>query len=122
MLSQKQIYGTKGEDLAVSFLKNKGYKILERNYHIRGGEIDIIALDNDTLVFIEVKARSTEKFGSPLEAITYRKLKTLTKAAQFYKSQHPNLPEALRIDAVAITLERDYKINSIELMKNIGLE
>ena len=120
MRTNKQIYGAKGEDLAASFLEKKGYKIIERNYHMRGGEIDIIALDSDTLVFIEVKARSTEEFGSPLEAITYRKLKTLTKAAQFYKIKHPKLPDMLRIDAVAITFDKNYEINSIELIKNIS--
>ena len=121
MLTNKQISGAKGEDLAVSFLKRKGYKIIERNYHMRGGEIDIIALDNDTLVFIEVKARSTEEFGSPLEAITYHKLKTLTRTAQFYKTKHPKLPDALRIDAVAISFDKNYEVNSIELVKNISL-
>ena len=120
MHTNKQIYGTKGEDLAVSFLEKKGYKIIERNYRMRGGEIDIIALDNDTLAFIEVKARSTEEFGSPLEAITYRKLKTLTKTAQFYKIKHPKLPDMLRIDAVAISFDKNYEIKSIELVKNIS--
>jgi len=121
MRTNKQIHGAKGEDLAVSFLEKKGYKIIDRNYLMQGGEIDIIALDSDTLVFIEVKARSTEEFGSPLEAITYRKLKTLTRAAQFYKIKHPKLPDALRIDAVAISFDKNYEINSIELVKNISL-
>lgn len=121
MHTNKQIYGAKGENLAVSFLEKKGYKIIDRNYRIQGGEIDIIALDDDTLAFIEVKARSTEEFGSPLEAITYRKLKTLIRAAQVYKSKHKNLPDILRIDAVAITFDKNYEINSIELVKNISL-
>jgi putative endonuclease len=121
MNTNKQIYGAKGEDLAVSFLRKKGYKILERNYRIRGGEIDIIALDGDTLAFVEVKARSSEEFGSALEAITYWKLKALIRAAQVYKSKHKNLPEALRIDAVAILFDKDYEVSSIELVKNISL-
>lgn len=120
MFTRKQISGIKGEDLAVSLLRKKGYKIIERNFRIRGGEIDIIAQDGDILVFVEVKARSSEEFGSPLEAITYRKMKSLIKTAQFYKIKNPNLPEAMRIDAVAITLDSENKLKSIELVKNIS--
>lgn len=121
MFTQKQISGIKGEDHAVQFLKNKGYKIIDRNFRIRGGEIDIIALDEDTLVFVEVKARHTREFGSPLEAITYWKLKSLVKTAQFYRLKNPKLPAAMRIDAVAISLDDYNEIKSIELTKNITL-
>ncbi len=121
MLTNKQIAGAKGEDLAVSFLRKKGYKIIERNFRMRGGEIDIIAIDDDTLVFIEVKARSTTEFGSPLEAITYWKMNSLIKTAQFYKNKNPRLPQALRIDAVAITLDESNEVKTIELVKNISL-
>ncbi len=121
MLTNKQLSGIKGEDLACEFLRKKGYKIIERNFRARGGEIDIIALDCETLVFIEVKARSTSEFGSPLEAITTWKLKSIVKTAQFYKLKNPKLPEALRIDAVAITLDQGNDIKSIELVKNISI-
>lgn len=120
MFTSKQVSGLKGEDLACSFLRKKGYKIIERNFRIRGGEIDIIALDGDTLVFVEVKARSTEEFGSPLDAITYRKLQSLIKTAQFYKLKNKKLPESMRIDAVAITLDSENEVKSIELVKNIS--
>ncbi|MBU4016545.1 YraN family protein [Patescibacteria group bacterium] len=120
MFTNKQISGIKGEDLATSFLRKKGYKIIERNFRAIGGEIDIIALDKDTLVFIEVKARSTKEFGSPLEAITNRKMKSLIKTAQFYKIKNPRLPDCLRIDAVAITLDSENEVKSIELVKNIS--
>lgn len=120
MFTRKQLSGIEGENLAVSFLRKKGYKIIERNFHAKGGEIDIIAQDEDALVFVEVKARSTEEYGSPLEAITYRKMKSLIRTAQFYKIKNPNLPEAMRIDAVAITLDSGNKVKSIELVKNIS--
>lgn len=120
MFTRKQLSGIEGEKIAVSYLRQKGYRIIERNFHGRGGEIDIIALDSDTLVFVEVKARSTEEFGSPLEAITYRKMKSLIKTAQFYKIKNPKLPEAMRIDAVAISLDSANKVKSIELVKNIS--
>lgn len=120
MFTTKQVSGIKGEDLAVTFLHKKGYKIIHRNFRAKGGEIDIIAIDGDTLVFIEVKTRSTNEFGSPLEAITYRKMKSLIKTAQFYKISNPALPEAMRIDAVSITLDGENKLKSVELVKNIS--
>ncbi len=120
MFTSKQISGIKGEDIAASYLVKKGYKIIERNFRAKGGEIDIIAIDGDTLVFAEVKARSTDEFGSPLEAITYRKMKSLVRTAEFYKLRNPKLPEILRIDAVAISLDSENKVKSVELVKNIS--
>lgn len=114
-----QIAGRKGEDLAVQFLKKNGFKIIERNFRIRGGEIDIIALDKDALVFIEVKTRKSDEFGTPLESITPWKMKSLIKAAEFYKYTHGNLPDLMRIDAVSIMLNADNSISSINLVKNI---
>jgi len=107
-----------GEDKACEYLKKLGFKILERNYRKTYGEIDIIALDKDVLSFIEVKTRTSDLFGSPLEAITPWKLKSLIKTAQYYKMTHPKLPEALRIDAVSVILNSN-KVEHIELMKNI---
>lgn len=107
-----------GEDRACKYLKNLGFKILERNYRKTYGEIDIIAIDKDVLAFIEVKTRTSNLFGSPLESITQWKLRSLVKTAQYYKMTHHNLPESLRIDAVSIILNGD-KVESIELMRNI---
>ncbi len=87
----KLITGNKGKDLACTYLRKKGYEIIERNYRIRGGEIDIVAIDTDTLVFVEVKARKTTKFGSSLEAITPWKIRSLIRAAEFYKLKHPKI-------------------------------
>jgi len=115
----KQEEGRIGEDLACEYLKKHGFKIIERNFRIRGGEIDIVALDGNTLVFIEVKTRKSTEFGTPFEAITPWKIKSLIKTAQYYKIKHPRLPEALRIDAVGIILSNDNNLVSIELVKNI---
>lgn len=112
----------KGEELAVEFLRKKGYKIIERNFRKGYGEIDIVAIDGNgnekTLVFIEVKTRTSAKFGSGLESIAPWKLKTLIKTSQFYKMIHPNLPNNLRIDAVSVVLSNG-QINNIEHIKNI---
>jgi putative endonuclease len=104
-----------GEDLAEKYLKSKGYKILERNFRKGYGEIDIIALKDDTLVFVEVKTRTSTKFGTPFEAISPFKLKALERTALFYKNLHPELPSALRIEAVSVLLDEVSKKGKIDL-------
>lgn len=111
--------GRYGEDLAVEYLKSYGYKILERNFKGRYAEIDIVARDGDILAFVEVKTRLSERYGSPEEAITRWKLRTLKKAAEYYKLLHPELPDALRIDLVAVELNSDRSVKRLSLTKDI---
>lgn len=110
--------GKSGEDLASNFLQKKGYKIIERNFTIRGGEIDIVAIDGDALVFVEVKTRSSHQFGLPAESINYYKIKFLQRAAKFYRRNRQDkmkLPDLERIDVVTV----DYtKEQPLELIKN----
>lgn len=110
-----------GENLATDYLIKKGYKVIERNFRKGYGEIDIICLKNSTLVFVEVKTRTNNSYGTPLEAITPRKLRELVKTATFYKHIHPKLPEALRIDAVSVVLNRENRIDTIEHVENISV-
>lgn len=119
--------GKKGEDIAVEYLKKKGYKILERNYRKQYAEIDIIALQQvqgkakDTvLVFVEVKTRTSGAYGTPFEAITPWKLRPVTKLAEYYQISHKNVPEAMRIDAVAVVLNAIDEVETIEHVENIG--
>lgn len=109
----------RGEDIAAKFLKEKGYKIIERNFRKGYGEIDIIAVNKNILVFIEVKTRTSNLYGTPFEAITYFKLRTLVKTAEFYKVLNPRLPDALRIDAVSVLLDNLGNVSNIEHMENI---
>lgn len=117
--------GNKGEDLACKFLRKQGYQILERNYLIRGGEIDIIARDKGILVFVEVKMRSGHVYGFAREAVTPWKLHFLQRAALFYlqKTNWSNQP--YRFDLVAIDIDSKQSFSasdnteSIELIKNI---
>ena len=108
-----------GEDAAYKFLKNLGYKIIDRNFRVGYGEIDIIAIHENTLVFIEVKTRSSDNFGTPFEAITPWKMRPLIRTAQFYKSSHRNLPESLRIDAIGVKVSGS-EVTNIEHIKNIS--
>lgn len=87
------------------FLIKKGYKILQRNFKARYGELDIIAIHNKTLVFIEVKTRTNLRFGTPEEAITPRKLHELIQTSQYYALLHKELPKLMRIDVIGIMMD-----------------
>jgi len=111
--------GNYGESLAVNFLKKRGYKILERNYRIRGGEIDIVAREGELLVFVEVKARWSHEYGLPKESITYYKIKALLKTAAFYCVKINWGDKPYRIDMVSIDFANSKDNPEIELIKNI---
>lgn len=111
--------GKRGEDLACLYLQKNGYKILKRNFRSRLGEIDIIALEEQTVVFIEVKTRFSKQFGPPEEAVTPWKIRSIIKTAQYFQMLHPKLPESLRIDVVAITLAPNGETKEIKLIKNV---
>lgn len=115
MLSKYQ-YGRQAEVLAVKHLKRNGYKILTRNYRTKVGEIDIIAKDRETIVFVEVKARRSEHFGGPKFALTSRKQERISKAALWYLKETNQFNEKARFDVVAIRHEADRP--AIEIIKN----
>ena len=98
--------GRWGEDLAARHLERLGLVILERNWRCRTGEIDIIASDEDTIVFCEVKTRSSEDFGSPLAAVTPRKLRRLRALAGEWLRAHDHRARDVRIDVIGILLAR----------------
>ena len=110
--------GSQGETEAVNYLRTQGYRIIERNFKKRYGEIDIIAIDGDTLAFVEVKTRIGDSHGKPVEAITPWKLTSLTRSAEYYKVLHPELPDPMRIDFVGVTFDKG-GTPEIELIKNI---
>lgn len=106
VLSQeKKEIGQKGEDLAVDFLKGLGYQILERNYRCKLGEVDIIARDNESLVFIEVRGRSSLAFGLPQESINRKKQHQISKVALEYLTRKKVKNTPARFDVVAISLK-----------------
>lgn len=100
--------GIKGEEIAIKYLKNKGYIILEKNYKTYFGEIDIIAKDKNTLVFIEVKTRTNTLFGYPFESINYKKIQKLKNVALTYIKRH-NLQLPIRFDVLSIFMKGDNK-------------
>lgn len=111
--------GNKAEDLACKFLWGEGYKIIERNFNIRGGEIDIIAKKQEFLVFIEVKARFSHEYGLPEESITFFKIRSLKKTALFYITQKKLGNIIYRFDLVAIDYTEDPSRPKIKILENI---
>jgi putative endonuclease len=97
--------GEAGENLACEELQRRGYAILARRYRRRGGEIDIIADDGGTLVFVEVKTRTGEAFGAPTEAITWTKRRRITLLAADFMSRFGYANRACRFDVVAIAFD-----------------
>jgi len=89
----------------VTYLAEQGWVICERNFRTRWGEIDIVAKEGDELVFVEVKARSSGRFGTPEEAVNARKLRRMERVAEFYGMKHPKLPAKWRIDVVAVVVK-----------------
>lgn len=111
--------GKLGEEIATNFLRQKGYTIIEQNFQKRYTELDIIAQDGNTLVFVEVKTRIGTRFGLPEESITPWKLRSLIKSAQYYKLVHQNLPAAIRIDVVSVLLASYDSVEKITHYKNV---
>ncbi len=100
-----RLSGARGEDLALRYLAQRGYVLLERNYRTRYGELDLILQDGNTLVFVEVKLRRGTGFGHPLEAVTPRKQASIRSLArQYLRDRRPRFFDALRFDVVGILL------------------
>jgi putative endonuclease len=98
------VVGRAGEEAAVRYLNQQGYRILERNYRCRFGEIDLIARDGKTLAFIEVKTRRSQKFGPAAAAVTLEKQRHLIRTAQIYLSQTGQAHALCRFDVVTVDI------------------
>lgn len=106
--------GAKGEQLALALLKKKGYSILAENWRSGKNEVDVIARIADTVVFVEVKTRSTAYFGDPSKAVSIAKQKRTIQAANDYLEQHELEFEA-RFDVISVVIsEKDYQLDHME--------
>ena len=99
----KQLLGREGERLAEQYLNKKGYKVIERNYRCRGAELDLIVLDRRVIVFVEVKTRTGHGFGSPFEAVEFRKQQKMIQAAQYFLNEKKLYQRDARFDVVGIS-------------------
>lgn len=115
--------GKLGEDKASEYLIKKGFKILEKNYSTKFGEIDLIVTKDNILRFMEVKLKKGDFFGTPEEMIGKNKLGRVQRMAEFYLLENPDMTKLYQIysiDAVCIVLNEDEEIERINLYENIG--
>lgn len=104
LFGKKQSLGTLGERAGAKFLKKQGYRIIETNYRTRYGEIDIIAEDGDTLVFVEVKTRRTDDPNySPFLNVRFKKQRKITQLARFYCDKRNIYDKPIRFDVLGVT-------------------
>lgn len=116
MANRKQEIGKKGESIAVRYLKKQGYKIVEQNYRSKAGEIDIIARERKTLVFVEVKTRRSKAYGNPKWAVTPKKQRAISMAALYYLKMTSQPGANARFDVVSILVQGED--TQIELVRN----
>jgi putative endonuclease len=108
--------GKDGEELAVKYLKSKGYKILDKNYRCSLGEIDVVVKEKDMIVFVEVKTRKSDEFAEPFESVGVRKQAKLRSLAEFYLQEKDYLDREIRFDVLSITVND--KETNIEHIKD----
>ncbi len=118
-MARHNVIGSSGEKFAVDFLRQKNYSLITTNFRSKLGEVDIIAKERTQFVFVEVKTRSGTLFGTPAQAITPKKLKSLIKTAEYYLLVN-NLARNYRIDAIEVVLFGQ-SVKSINHIKNITL-
>ena len=117
MTDKRLQFGREGESAALTFLKKKGYRILEKNFRTKVGEIDIIAEQDGVIVFIEVKARASHEFGHPITAITPAKQKKIIQTAKSFLARKRISDKPMRFDVVALTSDASDSWQ-IELLEN----
>ena len=118
----RQRLGRWGENLAADFLEAKGYRILDRNWRSRNGEIDLIIQMGETIAFVEVKTRKGRDFGLPEEGLTSNKAKRLQNLAQQYLAQNELHEIDWRIDLVAVELDQNGRLLRCEHIPNAVLD
>ncbi len=116
MADNRQQFGKMGEELAVAHLRKKGYKVIQRNYRTRIGEIDIIARHKGRIVFVEVKTRRSGSYGNPKLAVTQKKQRKISMVALEYLKKHHLMQTPARFDVVAINTEDEG--NTVDIIPN----
>jgi putative endonuclease len=116
-VTDNKTLGERGEAIAVAYLKGQRFTIIERNFRCKGGEVDIIAREGKTLVFVEVKTRRTLTFGPPQMALTPFKQRQISKAALTWLAKKKQFDASARFDVIAI-VARDHQVPEIEHIRN----
>ncbi len=116
-MGNNKTLGAFGEKLAAEYLSGCGYRVLDRNFSCRAGEIDIIAMQEDTVAFVEVKTRSSARYGLPSEAVSAAKQRRMVKTALYYLQKNKLLDYMCRFDIIEITVDEENNSN-INLIKD----
>lgn len=122
-MARHNVVGRIGEDVAVTFLKSKGYKILDKNFKTKYTELDIVCkpsrlIKGKDLVFVEVRTKTGERFGTPEETINFKKKKKLMRSVKFYLTFNRGIKK-YRVDVICIVLNRDLTVKRLSHYKNI---
>ena len=114
----KRRLGRHGEEIAVGYLRQQGYRVLARNWRCTAGELDIVAREGETLAFVEVRTRRGDRFGTPEESITPTKQAKLVELAQTYLQENGLTDQNWRIDVVAVEMDRGSGVKRVNLIRN----
>ncbi len=118
MTGERQALGRRGESAARAYLKRHGVRVLVANYTCAAGEIDLIGQAPDTLIFFEVKTRTSDAFGPPHLAVHYQKQRQIVRAAQWYLAEQRIADVACRFDVIAVTFAGDDDAPRIEWVQD----
>jgi putative endonuclease len=113
MTYQKHI-GEIGERIAEKYLQDQGYLVLDQNFTVKYGEIDLVAQDGDCVVFVEVKTRTSAAFGNPEDSVTPAKIERMQNAALMWLQVHPEAPDDWRMDVIAILIDQHNHVNDLQ--------
>lgn len=115
---KNKLLGKYGEDIVSNYISKNGMSIVKRNYSCKSGEIDIIASQGDTIVFIEVKTRTSEKYGRPSQAVSVSKQRKLIKTALMFMTQKNLFDYSCRFDVVEVNVDKETKSYNITYIKD----
>lgn len=119
MANRRIKLGRRGEELAVRELTGRGYDVIERNWHCQAGEVDIVARQGEAWVFVEVRTRRGDAFGTPEESVTAAKQTRMVKVAQHYLVEHDLGNVDWRLDLVAVEIDRAGRPTRVDILENI---
>ena len=120
-MTYQQRIGKIGEKIAADYLFENGYQVLDQNFSVKYGEIDLVAQDEGIIVFVEVKTRTSANFGLPEDSITPAKLERLQNAALMWLQAHPESPGDWRVDVIAILIDRQNNVLDLQHFINADL-
>lgn len=119
---ENKLIGALGEQFAVKYLEDKGFQIVECNANSRWGELDIVTIKNNVIIFVEVKTRKSTRQGKPYEAVQNFKIKHLMRTVQYYIKSKDLRKYKFRIDVISIILNQDNSVKELKHYENLDTQ